>query len=49
MALHVKKVKKLLRAGVAGRHTDGDVKGLMLCIESKTLRAGSDPANHWRR
>jgi len=36
MALAVKKVAKLLRAGVPGKHTDGDVKGLMLCVESKT-------------
>jgi integrase len=37
MALTVKAVQKLLRAGVPGKHTDtGGVKGLMLCIESKT-------------
>ena len=36
MGLSVKRVEKLLRAGVPGRHTDGDVKGLMLCVESKT-------------
>src|SRR6516165_8155342 len=36
VGLSVKRVEKLLRAGVPGRHTDGDVKGLMLCIESKT-------------
>ena len=33
--LTVKKVASLLRAGVAARVTDGDVKGLMLCIEGK--------------
>jgi integrase len=36
MALTVKKVAKLIRAGVPGKHTDGDVRGLMLCVESKT-------------
>jgi integrase len=36
MALTVKRIEKLLRAGVPGKHTDSDVKGLMLCIESKT-------------
>jgi integrase len=36
MALTVKRVEKLLRAGVRGKHTDGDVRGLMLCIESRT-------------
>src|SRR5262249_44344741 len=37
MALTVKRVEKLLRAGVPGKHTDtGDVRGLMLCIESKS-------------
>jgi integrase len=36
VGLSVKRVEKLLRAGVPGRHTDGDVRGLMLCIESKT-------------
>jgi integrase len=36
MALTVKRVEKLLRAGVRGKHTDGDVRGLMLCIESKS-------------
>jgi integrase len=36
MALTVKRVEKLLRAGVPGKHTDGgDVRGLMLCIEGK--------------
>jgi integrase len=35
VGLSVKRVEKLLRAGVPGRHTDGDVKGLMLCIEGK--------------
>src|SRR6516225_6966225 len=39
--LSVKKVEKLLRQGVPGRHTDGDVKGLMLCVESKTSAAWS--------
>jgi integrase len=34
--LSVKKVEKLLRQGAPGRHTDGDVKGLMLCIENKS-------------
>jgi integrase len=33
--LSVKKVERLLRAGAPGRHTDGDVKGLMLCVENK--------------
>jgi integrase len=36
VGLSVKRVEKLLSAGVPGRHTDGDVRGLMLCIESKT-------------
>jgi integrase len=36
VGLSVKRVEKLLRGGVPGRHTDGDVKGLMLCVESKT-------------
>jgi integrase len=34
MGLTVKRVESLLRAGVPGKHTDSDVKGLMLCIES---------------
>ena len=29
--LTVKRVENLLRAGIPGKHTDGDVKGLMLC------------------
>jgi integrase len=33
VGLSAKRVEKLLRAGVPGRHTDGDVRGLMLCIE----------------
>jgi integrase len=33
VGLSVKRVEKLLRAGAPGRHTDGDVRGLMLCIE----------------
>src|ERR1700738_4287221 len=39
MALSVKRIKKLMHAGVPGRHTDPGtrvVRGLMLCIESKT-------------
>src|SRR5437660_2189672 len=36
MALTVKRVAKLIRQGVPGKHTDGDVRGLMLCIEGKT-------------
>jgi integrase len=37
MALTVKRIDKLMRAGKPGRHTDvGGVRGLMLCIESKT-------------
>jgi integrase len=36
VGLSVKRVEKLIRAGVPGRHTDGDVRGLMLCIESRT-------------
>jgi len=38
VGLSVKRVQKLLRDGVPGRHTDGagGVKGLMLCVESKT-------------
>jgi integrase len=38
MALTVKKVEKLIRAGVPGRHTDGKggARGLMLCVESRT-------------
>jgi integrase len=35
-ALTVKRVEKLLRAGARDKHTDGDVRGLMLCVESKT-------------
>ena len=35
-ALTVHRIDKLLRAGVPGKHTDGDVRGLMLCVESKT-------------
>jgi integrase len=35
-ALTVKRVEKLLTAGKPGKHTDGDVRGLMLCIESTT-------------
>jgi integrase len=34
MGLTVKKIEDLLREGVPGKHTDSDVKGLMLCIES---------------
>ena len=33
-ALTVKRIERLLR--VPGKYTDGDVKGLMLCVESKT-------------
>jgi integrase len=37
MPLTVKRVQKLLRAGVPGKHTDkGGVRGLMLVVESKT-------------
>jgi integrase len=38
VGLSVKRVEKLIRAGVPGRHTDGPggVRGLMLCIEGKT-------------
>jgi integrase len=43
MGLTVKKVEKLLRDGVPGKHTDGakdgGVKGLMLCIENKSSAA----------
>jgi integrase len=35
VGLSVKRVEKLLRGGVPGRHTDGDVRGLMLCVEGK--------------
>jgi integrase len=35
-ALTVKRIERLLSAGVPGKHTDGEVKGLMLCVESKT-------------
>jgi integrase len=35
MGLSVKKVERLLRAGMPGRYTDNDVRGLMLCIEGK--------------
>jgi integrase len=38
-ALTVKRIEKLLSAGVPGKHTDGEVKGLMLCVESKTSAA----------
>ena len=34
--LSVKKVEKLIRAGVPGRHTDRIIKGLMLCVENKS-------------
>src|SRR6516165_2327902 len=37
--LTVKRVENLLRAGVPGKHTDGDVKGLMLCVESRSSAA----------
>jgi integrase len=56
MALTVKRVQKLLRAGVPGRHTDGvqggGVRGLMLDVESKTsaawvLRYQRAHAKHW--
>src|ERR1700688_4127643 len=36
MGLTVRRVERLLRAGVPGKYTDGDVKGLMLCVESKS-------------
>lgn len=36
MGLTVKRVERLLRAGVPGKYTDGDVKGLMLCVEGKS-------------
>ena len=36
MGLTVKRVEKLTRAGVPTKVTDGEVRGLMLCIESKT-------------
>jgi integrase len=39
--LTVKRVEALLRAGAPGKHTDGDVKGLMLIIESPTSAAWS--------
>jgi integrase len=35
-ALTVKRIERWLSAGVPGKHTDGEVKGLMLCVESKT-------------
>src|SRR5262249_13843245 len=35
-ALTVHRIDKLLRAGAPGKHTDGDMRGLMLCVESKT-------------
>jgi integrase len=38
-ALTVKRVEKLLRAGVRGKHTDAYVRGLMLAVESKTSAA----------
>jgi integrase len=41
MKLNVKKVEALLRAGVKGRHTDDEVDGLMLCVESPTSAAWS--------
>jgi integrase len=34
-ALTVKRIEKLLRAGVPSKTTDGEVKGLMLCVEGK--------------
>jgi integrase len=36
MALTVKRVEKLISAGVPSKTTDGDVRGLMLVVESKT-------------
>jgi integrase len=39
--LTVKRVEALLRAGVPSKHTDGDVKGLMLIVESPTSAAWS--------
>jgi integrase len=36
MGLTVKRIDKLIRAGVPARVTDDDVKGLMFCVESKT-------------
>src|SRR5262249_35624153 len=56
MGLTVKRVQKLLRAGVPGRHTDGvkggGVRGLVLDVESKTsaawvLRYQRNHAKHW--
>jgi integrase len=44
MALTVKRIEALLRAGVPGKHTDtgsSGVKGLMLCVESTTSAAWS--------
>jgi integrase len=39
MTLTVKKVEKLLRAGVPTKVTDGDIRGLMLVIEGKSSAA----------
>jgi integrase len=53
MALTVKRIEKLIRAGVPGKHTDtGGVKGLMLVIEGPTsaywiLRWQRDHEKHW--
>jgi integrase len=38
--LTAKKIAKLVRAGEPGKHTDSEVKGLMLCIEGKTSAHG---------
>jgi integrase len=35
MALTVKRVQKLMRRGVPGRHTDTEVRGLLLCVENR--------------
>ena len=42
-ALTVKRIEKLLR--VPGKYTDGDVRGLMLCVESKKAPIGSCAGN----
>jgi integrase len=49
-ALTVKRIEKLLQ--VPGKYTDGEVRGLMLCVESRTsaywlLRWQRDHKTHW--
>jgi hypothetical protein len=52
MNLTVKRVAKLLRNGQPGRHRDGDVKGLYLCVGGEKnanwqLRYQLNNRQHW--